>query len=70
MEGGLASPQTDEELLEVADGYHDAGLRSVLDDMLEGRYGDDRQTAIRAMVDEGVNLDKAAEITVCVREFT
>ena len=53
----------------VAAGYHDAGLRSVLDDMLKGRHGDERQTALRTLVDEGVNLDEAAEVTVCVREF-
>jgi len=46
--------------------YHDADLRSCLDDMINGMYGSDWEKAFRTLVDDGVNFDKASEISVCV----
>ena len=49
--------------------YRDTELRSCLDEMLHGRYGIALQEALQTLVAEGVNLDEAAMVTVCVRKF-
>lgn len=46
--------------------YHDAELRSCLDHMINGTYGSDWEKAFRSLLDDGVNLDEASEISVCV----
>ena len=46
--------------------YHDGDLRSCLDDMIKGTHGSDWEKAFRTLLDNGVNLDKASEISVCV----
>ena len=47
--------------------YHDRDLRVALDEMLAGRYGEERRAGLRALVDQGADLDAAAGVTVCVR---
>jgi hypothetical protein len=37
--------------------------------MLHGRHGIALQEALQTLVAEGVNLDEAAMVTVCVRKF-
>jgi len=46
--------------------YHDAELRSCLDDMIKGKYGSNWEKSFRTLVDDGVDLDKASKISVCV----
>ncbi len=66
--GGMPTSVYTSRGFKIAASYHDADLRSCLDDMLNGLYGNDRQAALRTLVDEGANLEEAAEIAVCIRK--
>jgi hypothetical protein len=68
MGGMPTAVYTSRNLLQAA-AYLDPELRSCLDEMLHGRYGIARQEVLQTLVAAGVNLDEAAMVTVCVREF-
>ena len=67
--GGLSAAAYAEHHFVDAARYHDPGLRAALGEMLEGRYGEARQTALRKTVEAGADLDEAAQIAVCVRRM-
>ena len=67
--GGMPASAYTSRGFKIASTYQDEGLRTCLDDMLEGRLGEERKAALQAQVDEGADLEKAAEVGICIREF-
>jgi hypothetical protein len=67
--GGLPAAVYSAHSFVEAVSYHDAALRTALDEMLAGRYGAARQDALRTLVQTGASLDDAARITICVRRL-
>jgi hypothetical protein len=49
--------------------YHDSALRTGLDAVLEGRYGNQWRDALETLVGEGADLDDLAAATPCVLSF-
>lgn len=49
--------------------YRDTELRSCFDEGLRGNYGIALQEALQLLIADGVNLDEAAMVSVCVRKF-
>jgi len=67
--GGLSAGVYAERHFVEAARYHDPGLRAALAEMLEGRHGEARQTALRKAVEAGADLAEAAQIAVCVLQM-
>lgn len=67
--GGLPAEVYEKEGFEIAASYIDSDLRQAFEEMPQGSSSDNPGTALREIVDSGVSLDRAAEVSVCVRRF-
>ena len=66
--GGMPWSVYEEHGFTVLHRYHDAELRTVLDELLAGRYGADRAAELQRLLAAGADLDALAELRVYLRE--
>ncbi|HZQ38931.1 MAG TPA: GNAT family N-acetyltransferase [Dehalococcoidia bacterium] len=66
--GGMPWPVYEAQGFALRHRYHDAELRTVLDELCAGRYGDERAAELQRLADAGADLDALAEVRVYVHE--
>jgi GNAT superfamily N-acetyltransferase len=64
--GGMPAAVYASRGFELAATYREPELRTGLDAVLEGRYGDQHRDAIGKLVREGADLDELSAVTICV----